>query len=246
MNTIPYISEYHAQKIWDRYYIDWKKINPDINILVGINGSGKTTLLNLIYKDCLKQKQNGDFAAKELLYIPSVDNISKNDNRAKSTALTQLLLGYLQTSTSNMTLMQYRMKILDVPEESEIIIKRIKLLNQCLNELFQKSSKTFEFERGSLVVKNDIGMKIDIENLSSGEKHLLIVILSVFLLEDRSALILMDEPENYMHISWQRLLIEKLVLMNPNAQLIISTHSPSLFGAGWGDKVVYMEDIMHL
>ena len=32
--------------------------------------------------------------------------------------------------------------------------------------------------------------------------------------------------------------------MSLKCQLIISTHSPSIFGSGWGDKAIYMEDIM--
>ena len=31
--------------------------------------------------------------------------------------------------------------------------------------------------------------------------------------------------------------------LNPNAQYFITTHSPSIFGDGWGDKIIYMEDI---
>ena len=34
--------------VWKRYDFCWEKLNPDVNILIGINGSGKTTLFNVI------------------------------------------------------------------------------------------------------------------------------------------------------------------------------------------------------
>lgn len=246
MNNIAYISGYHANNIWNKYFIDWNGINPDVNIVVGINGAGKTTMLEHIYDFCAKAKKHDKFEAAELLFIPSIDNIVKADNRSKNTALTQMLLGFLQKDTTSMTLMQYRMQILDVPEKAKHITTRIDKLIKVLNELFVRSNKRFEFEQGGLAVKNMQGEKIDVEMLSSGEKHMLIILLAVFLQDERTALVLMDEPENTMHISWQRQLVEILVDMNPNAQFIITTHSPSLFGAGWGDKVVYMEDLIHL
>ena len=54
----------------------------------------------------------------------------------------------------------------------------------------------------------------------------------------------MDEPEISLHIEWQYNLIDYIRMLNPKAQLVISTHSPSIFGQGWGDKVKYMNDIV--
>lgn len=54
----------------------------------------------------------------------------------------------------------------------------------------------------------------------------------------------MDEPEISLHLSWQRQLVDVLRRMNPNCQLIITTHSPSIFSKGWGDKAVYMEELL--
>jgi predicted ATPase len=62
-------------------------------------------------------------------------------------------------------------------------------------------------------------------------------------MENAFYLLLMDEPEISLDIDWQFELINIIRELNPNCQIIISTHSPSIFGDGWGDKVVYMEDI---
>ena len=60
---------------------------------------------------------------------------------------------------------------------------------------------------------------------------------------DGAGVYLLDEPENSLDISWQYELINTLVKLNPNAQYFITTHSPSIFGDGWGDKIIYMEDV---
>ena len=43
------IHSFSVKGLWGEKDICWDKINPDMNILVGINGSGKTTLVNLMY-----------------------------------------------------------------------------------------------------------------------------------------------------------------------------------------------------
>lgn len=53
----------------------------------------------------------------------------------------------------------------------------------------------------------------------------------------------MDEPEISLHIVWQDQLISTIRTLNPNCQLIITTHSPNIFANGWEDKIVFMEDI---
>ena len=84
-----------------------------------------------------------------------------------------------------------------------------------------------------------------LHRLSSGEKQLLLILLTVFLTDEKDSVILIDEPENSLDISWQYKLINLLADINPNAQFFITTHSPSIFGDGWGDRIIYMEEVRH-
>lgn len=244
MNTQRYLPAFHATVVWDNYRIDWNGINPDVNIVVGVNGSGKTTLLRRIFSYCNNLEKQGKALSEAVIFVESVDNIALRDKRKKDNALTQELKEYIHKSDSELTLSRYRSKLLDVPtHQAALIAERLDGLFKILNQLFERTHKTFNFEDGNFTCKKD-GSVIEIDNLSSGEKYILLLILRVFLLEEKSAIILLDEPENTMHISWQRILVDILIILNPNAQYIISTHSPSLFGAGWGDKVVYVEQII--
>lgn len=85
--------------------------------------------------------------------------------------------------------------------------------------------------------------KIQLDQLSSGEKQILLILTTVFLQEEKSAVLLMDEPEISLHITWQDRLIELIRKLNPNCQLILTTHSPNIFANGWEDKIVFIQDL---
>ena len=55
--------------------------------------------------------------------------------------------------------------------------------------------------------------------------------------------IFMDEPEASLHFEWQRRLIALVRELNPNAQVIMTTHSPALIMNGWEDCVTEVSDI---
>jgi len=69
-------------------------------------------------------------------------------------------------------------------------------------------------------------------------------LLTALLEKRQDFVLLMDEPEISMHIDMQYTLIDNLMKINPELQLIMSTHSPAIFGSGWGDKVVMADSIM--
>ena len=58
-----------------------------------------------------------------------------------------------------------------------------------------------------------------------------------------SRTIFLDEPEISLHVDWQELLIEKIRLLNPNCQVLIATHAPSVLLDGWQPFVTNIDDI---
>lgn len=64
--------------------------------------------------------------------------------------------------------------------------------------------------------------------LSSGERHLL-VLLTIFVIEgNRRHLFMVDEPEISLNMIWQRKLLPLLSELAPNAKIIVASHSPSV------------------
>lgn len=224
--------------IWNKRQVQFQA-NPDVNIIMGINGSGKTTFLNNLYKSLLENKDTKE----DVIYLPSIDNISMRDKRKTATALAQDLEYFIYDMKTGPSLMSLRMSLIDSPVEKQADLKsRIETFQDTINELFALTQKHIEIEgnKFSVISENKV---LPVGSLSSGEMQVLLILLRVFLLNGREAIVLIDEPENSLDIDWQFELINLLVRLNPNAQYFITTHSPALFGDGWGDKVWYMEQI---
>ena len=224
--------------LWNKYYV-YFNANEDVNIIVGINGSGKTTLLNEIYKVALDNLDDKN----QIVFVPSIDNIAMRDKRKVSNALTQDLEFYMFDMKTGPSMMYHRMAMIDAPAEKQAETKaRIEEFCSIINGLFKDTGKHIEIEGNKFNFFCN-GQTLPVDALSSGEKQILLIMLRVFLLDGKESFVLLDEPENSLDISWQYNLIDSLVKLNPNAQFFITTHSPSIYGAGWGDKIIYMEDI---
>jgi predicted ATP-dependent endonuclease of OLD family len=98
-------------------------------------------------------------------------------------------------------------------------------LEDLIADLFS-GGKTTKFTDQSIEIKTVSGENIGLDSLSSGEKHLLMLLVDTLLAEENSMLI--DEPEISMHVDWQRKLIQIMRMLNPKAQLIVATHSPEI------------------
>ena len=79
--------------------------------------------------------------------------------------------------------------------------------------------------------------------LSSGEKQMLAILLTVLVEDDQPYVLFMDEPEVSLHIEWQKRLIDLCLELNPNVQIILTTHSPAVVMNGWVDAVTEVSDI---
>ena len=79
--------------------------------------------------------------------------------------------------------------------------------------------------------------------LSSGEKQILIILLTVLVEDNQPYVLFMDEPEVSLHLEWQKRLVDLCLELNPNVQIILTTHSPAIVMNGWVDSVTEVSDI---
>lgn len=142
------------------------------------------------------------------------------------------------------SLSDYRLMATNYPEMADHINKRIQFFFSTVDRLFEGTGKKISINRqNNRLIFTDDGEIIELHQLSSGEKQLLLVLLKVFLMDEEPYILLMDEPEISLHIEWQHRFFEEIRLLNPNTQIITSTHSPSIFADGWGDKLVFVSDM---
>ena len=79
------------------------------------------------------------------------------------------------------------------------------------------------------------GEKLDLELLSSGEQHELVILYELLFRTQDSSLILIDEPELSLHVEWQAQFLNDLGEMAKlsNFQAILATHSPDIIADRW-------------
>lgn len=75
---------------------------------------------------------------------------------------------------------------------------------------------------------------------------MLVILLTVLVENNLPYVLFMDEPEVSLHIEWQQRLIETILDLNPNVQIILTTHSPAVIMNGWFDRVTEVTDITDL
>lgn len=119
-------------------------------------------------------------------------------------------------------------------EYAEIYKKTYSILEKFLKTYDKPFKSSFEFSKD--------GEKFGYEHLSMGEKQILLLSLMVGNVNQKPCVFFMDEPDLSMHIDWKEILIKQLHELNPNMQIIVSTHAPSVI-TGWKDRV---EEVNHL
>jgi energy-coupling factor transporter ATP-binding protein EcfA2 len=112
-----------------------------------------------------------------------------------------------------------------------------------VDELFQDTGKKVIRTENEIRFALSTGETLLPYNLSSGEKQMLVILLIVLVEDHQPYVLFMDEPEVSLHIEWQKRLIELILDLNPNVQIILTTHSPALIMNGWIDNVTEVSDI---
>ena len=116
--------------------------------------------------------------------------------------------------------------------------------------MFQDRIDELCAETGKRIVRSEneirfsqIGETLFPYQLSSGEKQMLAILLTVLVQDGKPYALFMDEPEVSLHIEWQKRLIGLILSLNPNVQIILTTHSPAVVMDGWLDKVTEVDEI---
>lgn len=100
-----------------------------------------------------------------------------------------------------------------------------------LNDMIYR--KLLSFDNSNRLVVEDVsggrpGKNLDVFELSSGEKQLLVILLEALLQKQQTYVFLADEPELSLHVDWQEQLVKIILEMNKKSQIIFATHSPDI------------------
>ena len=117
-----------------------------------------------------------------------------------------------------------------------------KRFQDIVDDLFEETGKKM-IRTENEIRFSQIGETLLPYKLSSGEKQILAILLTVLVEDQQPYVLFMDEPEVSLHIEWQKRLIDLILELNPNVQIILTTHSPAVIMRGWMDKVTEVSDI---
>ena len=260
-----YIKRIEIDSLWSgKKHILWE-LNPGVNILSGINGVGKSTILNKVVKGLVA---GGEFPshmlkgvrlevvpedAKWIRYdvirsldspVLDLDTMAHVDTRISSALdfqLYHLQRKYLdyQVNIGNRMIAELQAGNTDAAQQLSLPKLRFQ---DMVDDLFSDTGKKIVRTENEIRF-SQIGETLVPYQLSSGEKQMLAILLTVLVEDDQHYVLFMDEPEVSLHIEWQKRLIDLCVELNPNVQIILTTHSPAVVMNGWMDAVTEVTDI---
>ena len=263
-----YIKRIEIHELWHRYDIAWD-LRPDVNILSGINGVGKTTILNRSVGyleqttgEVKSDEKNGVhvfFDNPVATFIPydvirSYDRplimgdftARMADPNVKSELDWQLYLLQRRYLDYQVNIGNKMIELLSGDDEQRKLAPDLSVpkrkFQDMVDELFSYTRKKIDRKSNDIVFFQD-GEQLLPYKLSSGEKQMLVILLTVLVRNEEHCVLFMDEPEASLHIEWQQKLIGMIRDLNPNVQLILTTHSPAVIMEGWLDAVTEVEDI---
>ena len=265
MKYATYIKQIEIDSLWSgKKHILWE-LDPHVNILSGINGVGKSTILNKVFRSV---NTNGDLLnhlikgvhltvepadATHIRYdiirsldspMLDVETMNLVDSRIRSALdfqLYHLQRKYLdyQVNIGNRIIAELQAGNTDAAQHLSEPKRRFQDL---IDDLFEETGKKIVRTENEIRF-SQIGETLVPYQLSSGEKQMLAILLTVLVQDGEPYVLFMDEPEVSLHIEWQKRLIDLIVELNPNVQIILTTHSPAVIMNGWLDKVTEVSDI---
>ncbi|MFK7948157.1 MAG: AAA family ATPase [Saprospiraceae bacterium] len=135
------------------------------------------------------------------------------------------------------------MLFLDILNNRRLRYKTISINNYSEIE-YQRTryNKLTEFDGFQFI--NSKGRKLKSDQLSTGEQHAIIMFYSLLFEVPENALVLIDEPENSLHIVWQKAYLNDIkdIIALRGFDVIIATHSPSIINGEW-DLTVSLKGI---
>lgn len=267
-----YIRRIEIKSLWGRKdrNIAWD-LRPDVNILSGINGIGKSTILNKSVRwlsTMLPEELNGTeepnvrlfFYPEDATFIrfsvirsfdrPLIDSdllgkmVDKHVGTELDWQIYQLQRRYLdyQVNIGNRIIAILSSGEPDAQAKAAEVSLPKRKFQDMVDDLFSETGKKI-LRQSNEIAFEQMGETLHPYQLSSGEKQILAILLTVLVQDNQRFTLFMDEPEVSLHIEWQQRLISLIRELNDKVQIILTTHSPAVIMDGWMDAVTEVSDI---
>ncbi|MGI6243680.1 MAG: AAA family ATPase [Prevotella sp.] len=259
-----YIEQIEIESLWGgRKHIIWN-LDRQVNILSGVNGVGKSTILNRVIKAFSNGKGSVEGVRVKLVPEEATHirfDIIRSFDRPLMNAETVTQIDLSLATELDWQLFKLQRKYLDyqvnignriiqvlqsgepnAAQHAQKLSEPKKMFQDFIDSLFADTNKKIVRTENEIRF-SQIGETLLPYQLSSGEKQILAMLLTVLVEDNQNYVLFMDEPEVSLHIEWQKQLIDLIRELNPNVQIILTTHSPAVIMNGWMDNVTEVDDI---
>jgi len=205
-----------VNRAWLQFY------SKTLNEVRSIQESGLRTVLRQVLNPGTDTPRHGSLDA-DAIYARVANFLARQSQSERISLGSQSSFRRRYDEDSN--LRQIVNNLDDVERSIEMTMVPINSFLDTIGRLFSRG-KSLKLTNNELQVLLADDRVLPISQLSSGEKHLIKILLSAMTAGSNSVLI--DEPELSMHIDWQRIFIQTLLSLNPDCQLILASHSPEV------------------
>lgn len=164
------------------------------------------------------------------------DEKNQDNSKEISRILSDISKGNVGEASNIKTLTESQEKL---KKDVYYFLENFRSIIDTMLECTLKSINLEDIERSFTIKTRD--EDLEVVDLSSGEKQILIIFLTILLKENKPYILLMDEPENSLHVEWQINFIENIRKLNKQIQIITATHNPILMLDRESDEIGQIE-----
>lgn len=189
------------------------------------------------FVEAIRELNIPDLQSQIVTFFEKIEKLLNDFQKGSKTNRGNTINTYRQWFINNTQLKRVE-EIIEFIEEYQAKVKELRepiaRLSDLINRYYSESGKSVDIQGdGTFQIKKRIGVDTDIMRLSSGEKHILIMLTHLvffFADNDEHEVVIIDEPELSLHLTWQEIFVDSILAANENTQFVLATHSPMIIG----------------
>lgn len=194
------------------------------------------SLLSYELRDSEEESKHYRFVGNKIdIILERLGNQISNADKKK-------IIGYSRSTNLNKPSLNYLIgKLIKLYEDLEVYDEAIKRFRDTCNTYLKNKRFVYDESIPELYVESEnMGERLNLECLSSGEKQIISLFSKIILDVDNKFFILIDEPELSLSILWQEHLLMDVIHSGKCEFLLAVTHSPFIYR---GDLEKYTSSI---
>lgn len=120
----------------------------------------------------------------------------------------------------------------------QVLLNEFEMFTEIVNKRLRHKQIMIEKNKG-IIVKDSLNNELKLSDLSSGEKHVIVLFYELIFGTEENTLLLIDEPEISLHIVWQKMFMDDLlkIINMKNLKVIVATHSAQIINNHWERQI---------